>query len=525
MSTAPASPRDVELLAWMWVDPGPFRAGAITSPDARTQSAIDTYCSRGAREFRKTLGPDFQRVIDRAAKGPPFDYSSATAVPPRGATDDTVHDGSRADGEPDRTLSSVTSSNSCSSSREPVLGSDALHGVWGDLVLALEPHTEAAQAAILLQGLAAFGAMVGRGPYYPVESTRHHANLFVGVVGKTATARKGTSWGHVRRVGQQVDPSLPLASGLSSGEGLINAIRDAGEDEDGEERPGVSDKRLLVIEGELSSVLAQTERQGNTLSAKLRTAWDGDALQILTKREPIKATDGHVAIVGHITEEELRRRMTATEMANGFANRFLWAWVKRSKALPDPHHLEDAFFADAARLLRIALERARPEGAVGMNAEARGLWRDVYPSLSPEGRLGMLGAVTSRAEAQVVRLALVYALADAKRTIERAHLAAALAVWKYCEASCVRIWGTSLGDPLADRLFTALCSAGAEGMNRTGLHRATGRNMAADRLASALAVLRDAGLADHATVPTGGRPEERWFTAASLPSTKHERNE
>ena len=42
---------------------------------------------------------------------------------------------------------------------------------------------------------------------------------------------------------------------------------------------------------------------------------------------------------------------------------------------------------------------------------ARELWMRVYPQLS-EGEPGMLGAMTSRAEAHVLRLACIYALSD-----------------------------------------------------------------------------------------------------------------
>ena len=52
------------------------------------------------------------------------------------------------------------------------------------------------------------------------------------------------------------------------------------------------------------------------------------------KIPPQTATDPHISIVGHITIEELRARITRTDMANGFANRFLFAVVKRSKKLP-----------------------------------------------------------------------------------------------------------------------------------------------------------------------------------------------
>src|SRR5207248_9491074 len=99
--------------------------------------------------------------------------------------------------------------------------------------------------------------------------------------------------------------------------------------------PGVEDKRLLVVEPEFANVLKQTERQGNTLSAVLRQAWEAGKLRSLTKNSPAKATDAHVSIVGHITADELRRSLTATESADGSADRFRWFVARRAEALPE----------------------------------------------------------------------------------------------------------------------------------------------------------------------------------------------
>ena len=100
-------------------------------------------------------------------------------------------------------------------------------------------------------------------------------------------------------------------------------------------------------------------------------------------------------------------------------------------------------------------------------SDARPIWEACYHDLS-EGRPGLLGSVTSRAEAQVVRLALTYALLDEASCIEPAHLRAALAVWKYSrEQSALAIFGTSTGNPLADDILRML-KASHDGMTRGG---------------------------------------------------------
>src|SRR5262249_22947897 len=145
----------------------------------------------------------------------------------------------------------------------------------------------------------------------------------------------------------------------------------------------------------------------NTLSGIIRQAWDSGDLATLTKNSPIRATGAHVSIVGHITEEEVRRYLTETERANGFANRFLWLLVRRSKALPEAEPTPEATLAPLVAELSRAVAFARGVGPVVRDAEARAVWHEVYPRLSDD-RPGMVGAVLNRAEAHVLRLSVLY---------------------------------------------------------------------------------------------------------------------
>jgi Protein of unknown function (DUF3987) len=206
----------------------------------------------------------------------------------------------------------------------------------------MEPHSEADPVALLGSLLCACGNAIGRGAHFRVGADVHHLKLFVAFVGRSSKARKGMSWGFVRGEMEQVDPTWAqdrVKSGLSSGEGLIHFVRDRveGEDKRGElvvHDEGVEDKRLLVVEPELAGLLKTMSREGNTVSPVLRQAWDGAPLQTLTKNSPAKATNSHISVIGHITSDELLRDLRQTEAANGFANRFLWLLVKRSKVLP-----------------------------------------------------------------------------------------------------------------------------------------------------------------------------------------------
>ena len=203
---------------------------------------------------------------------------------------------------------------------------------------------------------------------------------------------KGSSWGWVRSVLQLAEPRFVvenLKSGLSSGEGLIHHVRDAsaspppGPGRSGsatEPDPGIADKRLLIHESEFARVIALLEKEGSTLSATMRQAWESVTLSTLTKLSALHATDAHISVLAHITPGELRKKLRTVELTNGFANRFLFVASRKSKHLPDGGHVADGALERIAADLRLVVDRAqdRPsarDDATGEKPVARGLPR------------------------------------------------------------------------------------------------------------------------------------------------------
>jgi hypothetical protein len=185
--------------------------------------------------------------------------------------------------------------------------------------------------------------------------------------------------------------------------------------------------------------------------------------------------------------------------------------VKRSKVLPfGGDELDDGVILRLGERLKEAILSASTVGRVGWTSSARDAWTAVYGQLS-EGQPGLLGAVTSRGEAQCVRLALSYALLDGAANIDLPHIRAALAVWEYAEVSAAHIFGASLGDNVADELLRALHHAGHEGMTRTAIRDLFGRNQSGDRIGAALALLASRGRARMEIRQSGGRPTETWI--------------
>jgi hypothetical protein len=399
----------------------------------------------------------------------------------------------------------------------PELDDAARYGLPGDVVRTFEPHTEADPVAVLANLICAFGNIIGRGAFARVGTTEHHLKLFVGLVGETAKGRKGESWGPVKKAMEDVDPgwvSERVVGGLSSGEGLIYHVRDEVRGErKGEEvilDPGEPDKRLLAVEGELASVLKVMAREGNTLSPTTRQAWDDNRLRTLTKNSPVKATGAHISIIGHITKAELLRHLSDTEAANGFANRFLWLMVRRSKELPFGGDVPQEELKELSKRLDSAIRFGRQSRSIRWGESAREAWAEVYGPLS-EGKAGLFGAVVGRAEAQTLRLAALYAGTDESESIEYEHLAAALALWSYAEESARYIFGDATGDPVADDIAEALRAAGDEGLSRTEIRDLFGRHKGADRINQALGLLQKLGRVHKEDVPTAGRPAERWY--------------
>jgi hypothetical protein len=401
----------------------------------------------------------------------------------------------------------------------PELDQAALHGLVGDYVELVEPHTEADPVAILLQSLVLLGNAIGRRPYVRVEADRHHTNLAAVLVGDTSKARKGTSLGHARALAIGADPdwSERVVHGLSSGEGLIHAVRDAREAVvDGERQivdEGVTDKRLQVVEPEFVTVLRVSSRDGSTLTAQLRNAWDLGDLRTLTRKDPLTATGAHVSVIGHITQDELRRYLDATETANGWGNRHLWVCVRRSKSLPEGGHIPDARLAEITVRAALALDFARRRDEVHRDVYARQLWADSYEALA-HGSPGLVGALLARAEAQVLRLSLVYALLDSSQQICVEHLRAALALWDYCSRSVVHIFGDATGNPDADQILTALRRTDRP-LSRTEISNLFGRHLSSARISRALTELHERKAAEFTTQETGGRPVELWHARKS----------
>lgn len=388
----------------------------------------------------------------------------------------------------------------------PTLRPEALPGLAGRVVAAATADSEADPAAVLMTFLAWFGAAVGNGPRISIGEKAHCARLFVAIVGATARARKGTSKaqaGRLMREAQEGDaagaPACPYTSGpLSSGEGLIYAVRD-GDDSGAEDAdPGVTDKRLIVIEEELGAALRAMQRQGNTLSTALRDFWDAsgqwDRIAPITKSSRIGATNPHVAIVGHITAAELGDLLASNDLHNGLANRFLWACARRTRQVSRPKPIPDDTAQALAGEIAAALAVGRVRERMTLTPQAWALWDRLYPRLTAD-RPGAWGAATARAEAQTLRLALLYALLDQAEHIDVAQLKSGAAVWQYCQNSASYVFAEAIEESGDGRqLLDALRAAPNQELTQTQIgHAVFKKHKSRRELTALLGQLQESG--------------------------------
>jgi 5S rRNA maturation endonuclease (ribonuclease M5) len=452
-------------------------------------------------------------VVDRTAADVRALLASATATP-AGSSGERSELSERSDAGPD--LSSLSSLISLQSWPD-ILAAEAFHGLAGEFVRTVEPYTEADPAAILASLLVTVGAMAGPEVHALAGDAEHPARLYVLITGDTSKGRKGTSGAPIHTVADLVDPDFETAGGLSSGEGLIYHVRDPiekmvqvgrGKDRHPELQvvdPGVEDKRLLVRESEFASVLRVLQRDGNSLSAVMRTAWEAQELRTLTKNSPLRATGAHVAVLGHVSREELLRYLDRTDLANGFANRFIIVAAKRQRLLPNGGNVPYELLQGFAERLRDVVAWAQQPRLIVRDEAAERMWTEVYEKLS-EGRSGLLGAATNRAEAQTLRLQVLYALLDRSPVIGEEHLLAALAVWKYADASAKWVFGDALGDTIADAILETLRLR--KEMTRTEISDLFGRHTPRSRIELALNLLLSDGRITRSLEKTTGRPRE-----------------
>jgi hypothetical protein len=338
---------------------------------------------------------------------------------------------------------------------------EAFYGLAGRAVELLEPYLEADRAAILTSFLGTVGLLFQREAYCKVVADYHYPVDYYLTVGTSAIARKGNATNAVLELLEKVQPGFKskIIHGLSTGQGLVKTlIKKKPEDqedstEDGNAPAEAIAPAVLIEISEFSELLAVMKRDENTLSAVVRDAWDGKPLAVTTRVDPLKVHNVSLATIAHITASELTKKLTSTDRANGFANRFLFVYSERAKLLPRG----DSLNLDASEVIagiRAAVNKAQGRGLVRRDEATEEIWAEEYKRLTTRGD-SMVDTILNRADAHTLRLSLLYALLDGSPVIDRDHLRAALAFWDYAEESVRYIFGNSVA-PEDEKILDSL---------------------------------------------------------------------
>lgn len=382
-------------------------------------------------------------------------------------------------------------------------------GVLGDIVDAARPTTEADPVGVLASLLAAVSVAIGPRPHVQIGNTRHPLLVWPLLLGRTGSGRKGEATDTAEVFWREAVPDLTeyTATGLSSGEGLIERIKDSESPDTSQDEERRKKQRLLVIETEFASVMARAKRENSTLSSVLRQAWDGRALSVLNRAE-LRASSSHVGIIGHISPREFRLRLADADMAGGTYNRFLALYVERSRPLALPVGVGHQVKSTMATRLAAAIEAAAVIGAVELSTGAQRLWVDeLYEEFTAcNDEDSRWTEFIRRAAPYCRRIAALYAALDGRHEVQKADLDAAAAVVRYSAASARYVLDGQTRDPRLDRIRRNVDAAGEHGLTRTEVSQLFSRNLAAGQLDALLAELLRDGTYEESERRTGGRP-------------------
>src|SRR6266404_2817870 len=288
----------------------------------------------------------------------------------------------------------------------PAWDDSILYGAAGRLVQKAAQYNESHPAGMLVDFLVSLGSIIGRGPYFNINETKHYTNEFMARVGQSSKSRKGTGRDAIDCILKLVDPDWYLnriESGFGSGEAIINRVRDTVVEAKLNHRtgkfenttvPGVTDKRLCIREGELASIFVLAGKPDARADIVIRDGWDGKPLRNVVKGKSkdgfsmsAKCEEPHLSISGDTTISELRQKMPTGADANGFGNRFLYVYVYRVKDCPQGGPPID-WGAEILQFQEI-VRFAKTVKHVSMSDQARKWWNTNYARLENEGPDGL----------------------------------------------------------------------------------------------------------------------------------------
>jgi len=398
----------------------------------------------------------------------------------------------------------------------PALHLDALQGWAGRAARLLAPEDQPTcdlhPAPVLLSLLTLAGSMMGRSVMLEVGEYRARTNLYAVLVGVSG-AGKGRNFGSALRlclhdldadgstppVPQRTGPDTALFGRLNvykhfgSGEALISRVawvdvrssptfeRDEG---DHEELPEVSS--VLWTTNEFATLLIAKGRQGSTLGPVLTDAYDGGPLGAESLQHQARAGRSHLSVVGQVTPEALAEGLGATDLRNGFANRFLYCFVP-NKEQRKPYAAARSDLYRVADDYRERIGVARSLGPLHLDDEADALddrqWQALRAVPDDSG-------LAERFNQNRRRLIAIYAALDGTKVVRAEHVAAAGALIDYCRQTNELMLPRMAAKPSQVKRVLDVLRRKPDGVTRTQLSQELGHNFSKATIDDCLGVIR-----------------------------------
>ena len=334
-------------------------------------------------------------------------------------------------------------------------------------------QTEAHPMAVALHYIIYFSSHIGQQRYIYVGNERHYLNVYAILIGRSGKV-KGTADSQVRIIEKKATDLLinkynytppRKISGLSTGEGLIESIKDPGDSDEND----VSrlDKRISITESEYANVLTQDQRGGNTLSVVLRDAYDGKTLSNITVTARI-ASNPQINIIGHITPGELKNHKSFfLQSANGALNRNLIFFARREQTFSIPRQYTPEETKKLSEWLAECIYRARDK-TLSDNYQDENQGKEIvvsdaakavidseyhYREADQDAMPELLANMVARHRVFIWRLSAILALLDGTDTVEAEHVHQAYKWLDYSLASIRYILSTAVQEAEQDRIM------------------------------------------------------------------------
>jgi hypothetical protein len=336
------------------------------------------------------------------------------------------------------------------------------------------------------------GAVIGRRRYV-WNVVRLYPMLYSVLVGPTGLGKTSMLWVALDGLGVR----LATMRGLSSAEGLIEELRE------------IDSHNVTVIQDEFMHILAKAKQEATgTLLPMLNQLYDApEFAQVRTRNNPLRVDAPALSLLAGTTPEWMTTRLEDYHFTSGFMNRINF-YVGDSKPAVALARGPDFRRVRKAVQVMITALAARPgPEQVQLDDDAKKEFVKYYDELySATHGNELVAHALNRQRIQVLKLALVYAVSERSRTVQREHITAA-ADWSRYQHEVVGdlFGGNPLGPSRHEERVLRILSQSKGPIKRSDLHRKMGGQTSAAQLTQMLDALAKVDRVVLGVTSTGAR--------------------